>query len=63
LIRHPKLNSTLDSQKVAKKIAAKNGFLRFFSIRHHNQVKAMEMGREKEKVRVKGMETVMGTIQ
>jgi len=53
----PKRKSTLDSQKVAKKIAAKIGSLRFFSIRNqirqirHFEEKAMVKGKEKEKER------------
>tara|TARA_B100002019_G_scaffold284572_1_gene292413 strand:+ start:987 stop:1172 length:186 start_codon:yes stop_codon:yes gene_type:complete len=55
---NPKPKSTLDSQKVAKKIAAKNGSLRFFSIR--NQIHQIRHFEEKAKamVKVKELEKV-----
>jgi|TARA_R100000030_G_scaffold43509_1_gene32869 hypothetical protein len=58
LIKYPKPKSTLDSQKVAKKIAAKNGSLRFFSIRNQEK-KDLVTARVTEKVRVTGKEKML----
>ncbi len=58
----PKPKSTLDSQESGKKIPPKNGFLGFFSILLHNQVKAMGMDLEKDLEKAKEKDLVKAKV-